>query len=97
MTRPLKTASSLPGRRSLSLSSSRSVPKKCSLASPGGWTSLTFSPRGDPTSGTSVQHHPEQVDPRFQQVVRSLAGYALGSPGSVNYEQDPVESAEEVR
>src|SRR5215212_1168466 len=91
MTRPLKTASSRPGRRCLS----RSVPGTPS--SPVGWTSLTAWPRDDRASGTSVQHHPEQVGARFQQVVRRLACDALGSPGGVNYEQDPVKAAEEVR
>ena len=41
MTRPLKTASSRPGRRYLSLSPLCSMPEKRSLVSPGGWTSLT--------------------------------------------------------
>src|SRR5215203_1855132 len=91
MTRPLKTASSRPGRRCLS----RSVPGTPS--SPVGWTSLTAWPRDDRASGTSVQHHPEQVGTRFQQVVRRLAGDALGSPGGVNDEQDPVKATEEVR
>src|ERR687889_1832489 len=99
MTRPLKTASSRPGRRSLS--SLRSAPEKRSLASPGGWTSLTPSPLGESldarASGTPVQHHPEQVGARFQKVVRRLAGDALGSPGGMDDEQDPVETAEEVR
>ena len=97
MTRPLKTASSRPGRRCLSRSSFCSVPEKRSLASPGGWTSLTPSPRGDRASATSVQHHPEQVGTRFQKVVRRLAGDALRSPGGVDDEQDPVKAAKEVR
>src|SRR5918995_1587348 len=101
MTSPLKTASSRPGRRYLSLSSLRAMPEKRSLASPGGWTSLTPWPLGEPlddrASGASVQHHPEQVGTRFQKVVRRLAGDALGSPRSVHDEQDPVETANEVR
>src|SRR5215212_6718698 len=97
MIRPLKTASSRPGRRCLSRSTLRCAPEKRSLASPGGWTSVTSLPRGDRASGTSVQHHPEQVDTRFQQVVRGLPGDALGGPGGVDDEQDPVKAAREVR
>src|SRR5215207_9800770 len=101
MTSPLKTASSRPGRRYLFPSPLRSVPEKRSLASPGGWTSLTPWPLGesldDRASGTSVQHHPEQVGTRFQEVVRRLAGDALGSPGGVDDEQDPVKAAKEIR
>jgi hypothetical protein len=101
MTSPLKTASSRPGRRYLSLSSLLSVPEKRSLASPGGWTSLTPWPLGEPlddgASGTSVQHHPKQVGTCFQQVIRRFAGDALGSPGGMDDEQDPVKAAKEVR
>src|SRR5918994_3998278 len=101
MTSPLKTASSRPGRRDLSLSPLRSVPEKRSLASPGGWTSLTPWPLDEPlddrASGTSVQHHPEQVGTCFEKVVRRLAGDALGSPGGVDDEQDPVKATKEVR
>src|SRR5919112_2949164 len=97
MTRPLKTASSRPGRRCLSLSSLCSMPEKRSLASPGGWTSFTTSPRGDRASGTSVQHHPEQVGTSIEKVVRRLAGDALGSPGGVDDEQYPVKATKEVR
>src|ERR687897_2798029 len=101
MTRPLKTASSRPGRRYLSLSPLCSISEKRSLVSPGGWTSLTPWPLGetldDRSSGTSVQHHPEQVGARFQKVVRRLSGDAPGSPGGVDDEQDPVKAAKEVR
>src|SRR5215212_4640661 len=107
MTSPLKKASSRPGRRyfslsslRFSLSSLRSMPAKRSLASPGGWTSLIPWPLGEPiddlASGTSVQHHPEQVGTCFQKVVRRLAGDSLGSPGGVDDEQDPVKAAKEV-
>src|SRR5918911_4696122 len=96
MTSPLKTASSRPGRRDLSLSPLRSVPEKRSLGSPGGWTSLTPWPLDDRASGTSVQHHPEQVGTCFEKVVRRLAGDSLGSPGGVDDEQDPVKAAKEV-
>src|SRR5215203_4888209 len=101
MTSPLKTASRRPGRRCLSRFSLPPAPVKRSLASPGGWTSLTSSPPGEPiddrASGTSVQHHAEQVDTRLQQVVRRLAGGALGSPGGVDHKQDSVEPAKEIR
>src|SRR5215207_10156084 len=81
MTSALKTASSRPGRRYLPRSSLGSV-------------SFISSPLA---SGASIEHHPEQVDARRQQVVRRLAGEALGSAGGVDDEQDPVEAAEEVR
>src|SRR5688500_18556096 len=101
MTSPLKTASSRPGRRCLSLSSLCSIPEKRSLALPGGCTSLTpwlpGEPLDDRTSGTSVQHHPEQVGTRFQKVVRRLSSEALGCPGGVDDEQDPVKSVKEIR
>src|SRR5918993_4098094 len=96
MTRPLKTASSRPGRRYLSLSSSRSVWERRSLASPEGCISFTSSPPGDRASGASIQYHPEQVDTSRQQIVRRLAGYAPWSPGGVDDEQDSIEAAEEV-
>ena len=101
MTRPLKTVSSRPGRRCLSLSPLCSIPEKRALALPGGRTSLTpwllGGPLDDRSSGTSVQHHPEQVGTRFQKVVRRLSGDALGGPGGVDDEQDPVKAAKEVR
>src|SRR3712207_8546628 len=92
-TKALNTASRRPGRRSFSTSSPPPAPK---WRPPTVSTPLTPAlPRRGP-SRAPVQYHPEQVRPRLQEVVDGLAGQALGRPGGVHDEQDPVEASGEV-
>src|ERR687889_129792 len=50
-----------------------------------------------PLSNMTVEHHPEEVNPRVEQGVSEASGHALRGAGRVHDQQNTVERAPEVR